>query len=134
MHLHRTPLSLSILLTSLVYKGSAQPINTTQSLSGNLFPPQFSYSNGFTTAANISVAGVSKVNLSDSVLGVLDASSGTTHNIVSLDNKTAWQAIYPQGSWNPSNLPRGALSVSTTSQVMTDLTIYRWIFTVLERD
>ena len=30
-----------------------------------------------------------------------------SHNVVTKEGKTAWQADYPKGSWNPSNTPLG---------------------------
>lgn len=86
-------------------------------LSGNLFPSGHVYSTGFTTAKGVAVPGVSKVDLDDNDLNVNMVSKGYTHNIVSMNGKTAWKASYPKGSWNPSNLPKGehTLNVSTTS-------------------
>ena len=52
--------------------------------------------------------GVSSVALDDKTLNVIKVTSGLTHNVVQQNGKTAWEAIYPQGSWNPSNTPRGS--------------------------
>lgn len=76
-------------------------------LASNLFPTGYTYSNGFTTASGVSVPGVSTVALSDSALNVIKVTSGLTHTVVQENGKTAWAAFYPQGSWNPSNTPRG---------------------------
>ncbi|KAH8111192.1 hypothetical protein DFH11DRAFT_1690460 [Phellopilus nigrolimitatus] len=71
-------------------------------LQDNLFPSFHTYSSGFTTADGISVSGVSTVDLSDKALNVIKVQSGMTHNVVTQNGKTAWEAVYPQGSWNPS--------------------------------
>lgn len=78
-----------------------------ESLSSNLFPSQYSYSAGFTTASGVDVTGITNVPLSDSSLNVIKVTSGLTHDVVEVSGKTAWQAIYPEGSWNPSNTPKG---------------------------
>ena len=47
------------------------------------------------------------MDLSDSALNVIKVQSGMSHNVVTKEGKTAWQADYPKGSWNPSNTPLG---------------------------
>ncbi|KAG8903743.1 hypothetical protein FRB99_002834 [Tulasnella sp. 403] len=52
------------------------------------------------------------VNLADKPLGVTKVSSGTTHDIIDdvprgLPGTKAWKAVYPEGSINPGNSPRG---------------------------
>ncbi|KAL5534897.1 hypothetical protein ACEPAF_2987 [Sanghuangporus sanghuang] len=78
-----------------------------RSLQSNLFPADHVYSSGFTTADGVSVDGVSSVDLSDKALNVIKVQSGMTHNVVQQNGKTAWEAVYPAGSWNPSNQPLG---------------------------
>ena len=78
-----------------------------RSLQSNLFPSFHTYSSGFTTASGISVSGVSTVSLSDSALNVIKVQSGLTHNVVQQNGKTAWEAVYPEGSYNPSHTPLG---------------------------
>jgi hypothetical protein len=80
---------------------------TSSSLSESLFPPQYAYANGFTTASGVSVPGVSTVTLADKTLNVIKVSSGLTHDVVQQSGKTAWEAFYPAGSYNPSATPRG---------------------------
>ena len=43
----------------------------------------------------------------DNALNVIRAQRGMTHNVVQQSGKTAWEAVYPQGSFNPSNTPLG---------------------------
>lgn len=76
-------------------------------LQGSLFPASHTYSSGFTTASDVSVSGVSSVELSDNALNVIKVQSGMSHNVVTQSGKTAWEANYPEGSWNPSNTPLG---------------------------
>ena len=76
-------------------------------LGTSLFPGGHTFSSGFTTASDVSVAGVAEIDLSDSSLNVIKVQSGMTHNVVSQNGKTAWEAVYPEGSWNPSNTPLG---------------------------
>jgi len=76
-----------------------------------LFPAFHTYNSGFTTADGVEVDGVSSIGLSDSALNVIKVTSGLTHNVVQQDGKTAWQAVYPQGSWNPSNAPKGGFGL-----------------------
>ncbi|TDL19278.1 hypothetical protein BD410DRAFT_830416 [Rickenella mellea] len=78
-----------------------------RSLKTNLFPSGYTYASGFTTASGVSANGVTPVALSDSVLNVIKATSGLTHNVVSQNGKTAWEAVYPKGSYNPSGTPKG---------------------------
>ncbi|TDL21294.1 hypothetical protein BD410DRAFT_724617 [Rickenella mellea] len=77
------------------------------SLQRKLFPHGYKYITGFTTASCDTIPGVTSVELSDAALNVTKITSGITHNIVSQKGKTAWEAIYPEGSYNPSALPRG---------------------------
>lgn len=101
-----TPIYLAIVLSPyLLATGSPTTVNTT--LQNFLFPDFHTYSNGFTTAAGISVTNVTTVALSDSALNVIGVQSGLTHTVVTHSGKTAWQANYPNGSYNPSNTPLG---------------------------
>ena len=101
------PLSLflfsSVVAPSLI---GATPLQK-RTLQDDLFPSFHTYTAGFTTASGISVPGVTTVSLSDSALNVIKVQSGLTHNVVTQAGKTAWEAIYPEGSWNPSNTPLG---------------------------
>ncbi|KAI5116822.1 hypothetical protein M0805_002880 [Coniferiporia weirii] len=76
-----------------------------------LFPSFHTYETGFTTADGIAAAGVAKVDLSDDALNVIKVQSGMTHNVVTQAGKTAWEAVYPAGSWNPSNTPLGGFGM-----------------------
>lgn len=78
-----------------------------RSLQSNLFPADHVYTNGFTTAEGVSVDGVSSVGLSDNALNVIKVQSGMSHDVVQQSGKTAWEAVFPEGSWNPSNQPLG---------------------------
>lgn len=78
-----------------------------RSLQDSLFPSFHTYESGFTTASGIDVSGVKKVDLSDDALNVFQVQSGMTHNVVDINGKTAWEAVYAKGSWNPSNKPLG---------------------------
>lgn len=101
--------SLSLAVLSLFAAPSliiATPLQK-RTLQDDLFPSFHTYTAGFTTASGISVPGVSTVALSDSALNVIKVQSGLTHNVVTQAGKTAWEAVYPQGSWNPSNTPLG---------------------------
>lgn len=80
------------------------------SLQDSLFPPTYSYSNGFTTASGVSMSSIQTVQLDDSALNIVKVQSGMTHNVVQENGKTAWEADYPQGSFNPSHQPLGMLS------------------------
>lgn len=92
---------------SSAHRRAAAAAHAKRDLGSNLFPDTFSYSSGFTTAEGISIDGVSNVDLSDSALNVIKVQSGMSHNVVTKEGKTAWQADYPKGSWNPSNTPLG---------------------------
>ncbi|TDL21278.1 hypothetical protein BD410DRAFT_790052 [Rickenella mellea] len=87
----------------LGYRASLNGTNGTD----KIFPSGYTYSAGFTTASGISVNGVSTVELSDNSLNVIKVTSGTTHKVVEQDGKTAWEADYPKGSWNPTGSPKG---------------------------
>lgn len=101
-------LSFAASALALVVPAHVRAIRHQQrSLQDTLFPSYHTYSSGFTTASGVSVPGVSKVDLSDSALNVEKLTSGTTHNVVKQEGKTAWEAVYPKGSWNPSHTPRG---------------------------
>lgn len=132
MQLTHTFWTLSTCLLYLVHLNAAKPVTTDQALSKKLFPPQFTYSKGFSTASGVSVSGVSSASLSDSALGVQDASSSTTHNIVTVGNKTTWEAIYPKGSWNPSNNPKGTFP-SVNECANSNIIIRRWFLFIRKR-
>lgn len=69
-----------------------------------IFP--VAYSSAWSTSSS-QFNNVQKLALSDSTLNVNRVSSGTTHNIVQINGKTAWEAFYPKGSMNPSSGIRG---------------------------
>ena len=102
-----TSLSVAILLSSASFGSPQHESRATPALQNYLFPAFHTYSSGFTTASGLSVPGVSTVALSDSALNVIKVQSGLTHNVVNINGKTAWQANFPAGSWNPSNTPLG---------------------------
>jgi len=75
----------------------------TSAVAANLFPPQFVYGSGYTTANGVFVPGVEPVDLSDKDLNVFKATKGFTHDVTRRKGKLAWeaQAVYPEGSTNP---------------------------------
>ena len=82
-----------------------------RSLQDSLFPSSLEYTSGFTTADGIDLDGVDKVDLSDDDLNVFQVQSGMTHDVVDINGKTAWEAVYAKGSWNPSNTPLGGFGL-----------------------
>ena len=105
--LFQVSFALFSLLGTVLASTHGPRVHAKRSLSSNLFPSGFTYKNGFTTASCASVSGVSKVGLNDDDLNVIKVSSGFTHDVVTKNGKTAWEAFYPNGSWNPSNTPKG---------------------------
>ncbi|KIM28461.1 polysaccharide lyase family 14 protein [Serendipita vermifera MAFF 305830] len=69
-----------------------------------IFP--MAYQSGWTTSTS-SFPNIMNVPLTDNALGVNRVSEGTSHNIVQIGGKTAWEAFYPKGSMNPSSDIRG---------------------------
>lgn len=76
----------------------------------DLFPPNYNYCNGFTTAPDVFVPGVEQAKLDDKELNVFKVAKNTTHNVVEHEGKLAWEAIYPNGSFNPSGPIKGGFS------------------------
>ena len=73
------------------------------SLSHKLFPDEYEYYSGFTTALGVFVPGVFLAPLDDDALNVTKVQKNLTHNVVWQNHKLAWEAIYPEGSINPGN-------------------------------
>ncbi|EJD05556.1 uncharacterized protein FOMMEDRAFT_145058 [Fomitiporia mediterranea MF3/22] len=80
-------------------------------LGRKLFPRQYHYHHGFTSAFGVFIPGVTPVFLDDDALNVDDVENNTSHDLVVQEGKVAWEAIYPEGSWNPSNVPRGGFGL-----------------------
>lgn len=101
-----------IILWTALFFGSVNAIDDVEAQSRRrqtqsnkaLFPVGFRY--GWTTSSS-RFSGVQNVPLTDDALRVERVSSGTTHNTVQVNGKTAWEAFYPKGSRNPSSSIRG---------------------------
>lgn len=78
-----------------------------KSLAEQLFPQGYLYAFGFTTAADVVVPGILPAELDDKELNVIKVTANLTHNVVEQAGKSAWEAIYPAGSYKPSANPRG---------------------------
>ncbi|KAG8838867.1 hypothetical protein FRB91_007347 [Serendipita sp. 411] len=76
-----------------------------------IFP--VAYQSGWTTSKS-KFSNVQNVKLSDKALGVERVSQGTTHNVVQINGKTAWEAFYPEGSRSPSSSIRGGFGFYMT--------------------
>ena len=112
--LYAPTLSIFLILSSLssvrVVTGAAASDDPASNLADFLFPSEYTYENGFTTASGVSVPGISTVALADKTLNVVKVAANMTHNVVQQSGKTAWEAFYPQGSYKPSASPRGGFS------------------------
>jgi len=64
----------------------------------HLFPPQFVYGSGYTTANGVFVPGIEPIDLSDKDLSVFKSAKGLTHDITRHRGKVAWEVVYPQDS------------------------------------
>jgi hypothetical protein len=84
---------------------SSVPVDRRQAGSAHAVFP-VTYKSGWTTSSS-RFNNVQNLALSDSALGVNRVSGGTTHNVVQINGKTAWEAFYPKGSMNPSSDIRG---------------------------
>lgn len=95
------------ILASLCLMSPISNASPSSSLASSLFPPEYTYASGFTTASIPLPHEVSYISLSDSSLSVIKVSKGFTHKVVKQSGKTAWEAMYPKGSYSPNATPKG---------------------------
>ncbi|GJJ13470.1 hypothetical protein Clacol_007724 [Clathrus columnatus] len=102
-----------------------------------LFPPALTFLSGFTTSSYVNLSQITTAALADDALGVFKISSGTTHPVVTgpNSNESAWEAFYPEGSYNPNGPIRGgfgfymtgppsfAEQLSTANEVLTSYSV-----------
>lgn len=107
------------------------------SLQSWLFPPALTLLYGFTTSPYVSLSQITTAQLADSSLGVFKVQSGTMHPVVPGPNRneSAWEAVYPAGSYNPNGAIRGgfgfylkgpkffAQRLSTANEVLTSYSV-----------
>lgn len=85
----------------------------------HLFPVPFKAGSAYTTLPRARAPrGVRAIPLDDESLGVIKISKNLTHDVVDAPGcappgTQAWEAIYPEGSYNPSapDVPRGGIGL-----------------------
>lgn len=107
------------------------------SLQSWLFPPALTLLSGFTTSPYVSLPQITTAQLADKSLGVIKVESGTNHSIAPGPNRneSAWEAVYPAGSYNPNGAIRGgfgfylqgpeffAQGLATANEVLTSYSV-----------